>query len=397
MLNALSLLLVTTALSAVMLLVLFSLRGSGVAGIREWSQANALEVLALLLFASRGVLPDPLSIELANTCYLGSIAIMYVGFRRHFGLPLPTRRLAAGLLATLAGVTLFHFGIDALPVRAVLVSLFQAALYAAIVATIPLSPEPRLRYAFLFTRRAALLLAATHVARAFFYGLQIGDPVVFLDPSAWNLGFFAIGALALPVLTLGAVMMANARVIRETAYDADHDHLTGAWSRRAFFRFAEREHARALRVGAELSLLVIDADRFKRINDTHGHAVGDRVLRDMVGHIQEAVRQIDCCARLGGEEFVVLLPDADSDTAATVAERLRAALDRSLPLAPGTIRVAYTVSIGVATLEGAESLAELMVRADAALYAAKAGGRNMVVSAPQAQPKARLRRKADLA
>ncbi|QNB00219.1 GGDEF domain-containing protein [Massilia sp. Se16.2.3] len=280
MLSILSLLLVTTALSVVMLLVLSSLRDSGVAGIREWGQANALEVMAILLFASRGVLPDFLSIEVANTCYLGSIAVMYVGFRRHFALPVPNGRLAAALMATLAGLALFHFGVDALPIRSVLVSSFQAALCVAIGLSIPTTGEPRLRYAFRFTRRAAYFLAICHGARVAYYGLQItpklNTQLPFLDPSAWNVGFLAVGALALPALTLGAVMMANARVLRETAYDADHDHLTGAWSRRAFFRFAEREHARTLRKDADLSLLIFDADHFKRINDTHGHAVGDR-------------------------------------------------------------------------------------------------------------------------
>lgn len=127
----------------------------------------------------------------------------------------------------------------------------------------------------------------------------------------------------------------------------------------------------------------MDVDHFKRINDTHGHAVGDQVLRDLVLHTQEVVRKIDYCARLGGEEFAVLLPDASFETALAVAERVRAALDRSLQLAPATIPVAYTVSIGVAMLEEGENITGLMARADKALYAAKAGGRNRVEAAPE--------------
>jgi len=193
--------------------------------------------------------------------------------------------------------------------------------------------------------------------------------------------FFGFGTMALPALTLGAVMMANAQVISETAYAADHDHLTGAPSRRAFFAAAEREHARAARRASGLGLLLMDVDHFKRINDTHGHAVGDLVLRDLVLHTQEVVRKIDYCARLGGEEFAVLLPDASLETAQHVAERVRAALDRSLQVAGATKPVAYTVSIGVAMLEEGENITGLMARADKALYAAKASGRNRVVSA----------------
>ncbi|KQQ97131.1 GGDEF domain-containing protein [Massilia sp. Leaf139] len=382
MLSALSLLLVTTALSAVMLFVLASLRHSKLEGIREWGQANAAAVLSLLLFAARGVVPDLLSIELANALFLGSVALMLAGFRRHLGLPVPIKPLVGGMLAVMAGLSFFHFGVDSLPLRSVLVSIFHASVYVAIGRTIMPVQEPRLRYAFLFTRRTAFVLGSVHAARGLFYGLQVGTPIGFLDPAPVNLAFFAVGALALPALTLGAVMMANARVLHDTAYAADHDHLTGAWSRRAFFTFAEHEHARAARKGSSLSLLVFDADNFKRINDTHGHASGDRVLRDIVTHAQEVIRKIDYCGRLGGEEFAVLLPDANGQTALEVAARLRTALDRSLPLGPATLPIAYTVSIGVATLAPDETLAGMMERADAALYAAKADGRNRVVSAP---------------
>jgi diguanylate cyclase (GGDEF)-like protein len=390
MLSALSLLLVTTALSVVMLFVLSSLRSSKVEGIREWGQANACAVLALLLFASRGILPDLLSIELANALFLGSAALMLAGFRRHLLAPVPVRPLVLGMLATMAGLTFFHLVVDVLPLRTVMVSVFHASVYVAIGRSIPPAPQPGLAYAYRFTRGAAYVLGAMHACRGIFYALQASTPLDFLDPAAYNLVFFAAGTLALPALTLGAVMMANARVLHDTAYAADHDHLTGAWSRRAFFTFAEHHHARALRLDCCLSLLVFDADHFKRINDTHGHATGDRVLRDIVLHAQEVVRKIDYCARMGGEEFAVLLPDANHQTAMDVAARLRKALDRSLQLAPSTIPVSYTVSIGVATLAPGETLAGLMERADAALYAAKADGRNRVVSAPLPPPAAQV-------
>jgi diguanylate cyclase (GGDEF)-like protein len=187
--------------------------------------------------------------------------------------------------------------------------------------------------------------------------------------------FFSAGALSLPALTLGAVMMANAGLIARAQHAADHDHLTGARSRRAFFELAAREQARALRRGGPLSLLLFDVDHFKRINDTHGHATGDRVLVDIVRRTGAVVRSIDIVARLGGEEFAVLLPDTGADTALVVAERLRKGLDRALDEA------GYTVSIGSATLLAGETIEAMLSRADTALYAAKAGGRNVVVDA----------------
>jgi diguanylate cyclase (GGDEF)-like protein len=386
MLITVSLLLVTTAMSAVMLLVLTSLADSKVAGIREWAQANGVAVIALLMFAARGVIPDVLSIEVANALLLLTASLMLAGYRRYLGLPVPWRWLSAGGAAAFAGVVVFHYVHDSLALRVVSMSAFHVAICFGIYASLPRVADGRLRYPNAFSRMAALLLGLGHFCRGAFYAFIAYQPATLLDPDIANLAFFAIGTLALPALSLGAVMLANARVLNETAYAAEHDHLTGAPSRRAFFEMAERELARARRHGSGLGLLLVDADHFKRINDTYGHGVGDEVLRDLVARTREEIRKIDYFARLGGEEFGVLLPDASFDTTRAVAERLRAALDRpatGVPAAPGP---AYTVSIGLAMLEKGEDFAGLMRRADAALYAAKAGGRNRVEVAAQTNP-----------
>ncbi|MCA1248206.1 diguanylate cyclase [Massilia sp. MS-15] len=381
MLSTLSLLLVTTAMSVVMLLVLSSLADSKLAGIREWGQANAVAIPALLLFAARGTLPDLLTIELANAVFLGTSTLMYVGFRRHLGQPVPWRMLAAGAGAAWTGVVVFHLGHESMPLRITSVSAYHGAVCFGIFASVPVAREARLRYAYRFTRTAALLLGLGHACRGLYYALDAYRPVL-LPPDTANLMFFAIGTLALPALTLGAVMMANARVIADTSYAADHDYLTGAPSRRAFFTLAERELARARRKSSGLGLLLLDADHFKRINDTYGHGVGDQVLCDLVARTQQVIREVDYCARLGGEEFAVLLPDADAASALAVAQRLRAALDRRADDAGNPHGVAYTVSIGLAMLEADEGIGELMQRADRALYQAKTAGRNRVVCAP---------------
>lgn len=382
MLITVSLLLVTTAMSVVMLLVLTSLDGSKVAGVREWRLANGVAVVALLLFAARGLVPDLLSIEVGNALFLLSGGLMLAGFRRYLGLPVPWRLLAGGGVLAFTGVVVFHYLHDSVALRVVAVSAFHAAACLGIHASLPRTAPGRLRYPNAFSRLAALLLGLGHLCRGGFYALEAAAPGVLFDASVASVGFLAFGTLALPALSLGAVMLANARLLNDAAYAADHDHLTGAPSRRAFFESAERELARARRHGGALALLLLDADHFKRINDTHGHAVGDAVLRDLVERTSEVVRKIDYVARLGGEEFGVLLPDTSFETARSVAERLRAALDRPAQSSPAAGGAAYTVSIGLAMLEKGEDLAGLMRRADAALYAAKAGGRNRVEWAP---------------
>jgi len=368
-----------------MLLVLRSLARNGAPGVRAWSQANWLAIVALPLYAGRGTLPDLLSIELANLLFLGAPVMMYAGFLQHLGRPVPVRALAAAVAGATALLALFHYGVDAIAVRVALSSFSHGALYAAIAYALLRQDRPaRMGYPQRFAAGVALLLLAIHGLRTVIYGAHYDARITLFDPTVLNFVFFTLGTLALPVLTLGAVMMANDAIIRRTTWAAEHDHLTGAWSRRAFFSLGEREHERAQRSGNPLSVLVFDVDHFKAINDTHGHAAGDQVLADIVLRTESVIRSVDVCARLGGEEFAVLLPDTAPDTAQLVAERLRAALDQTAGGDRGG-RVGCTVSIGLAALAPGESLAAVLKRADAALYQAKAGGRNRVcVAAPAA-------------
>ena len=169
---------------------------------------------------------------------------------------------------------------------------------------------------------------------------------------------------------------------RDAAEEARHaavcDHLTGIANRRAFFDAAETELRRWRRLPRPLTLVLIDADNFKKINDTHGHPVGDAVLRHIARVMGATFRQVDVVARIGGEEFAVLLPSADLASAQRVAERLRAALEAQPTQTDGG-PVACTVSIGIAAMDDATSSVEaLLKRADEALYAAKHSGRNRV-------------------
>jgi diguanylate cyclase (GGDEF)-like protein len=158
--------------------------------------------------------------------------------------------------------------------------------------------------------------------------------------------------------------------------EAATDPLTGVLNRRALDRLLLREAARGDATGAGLAVLALDLDHFKAINDAHGHAVGDEALRALATRVRSHLRQSDHLARLGGEEFIVLLPGAPLPTALEIAGRLRAAIaDAPLVASP---RVAVTVSIGVACRLHGETGAALLARADAAAYAAKRAGRDRV-------------------
>ncbi len=164
------------------------------------------------------------------------------------------------------------------------------------------------------------------------------------------------------------------------------DALTGAYNRRYIDRRLAEEISRARRTGAKLSLMYIDLDHFKRVNDSVGHQGGDEVLREAAARIKAELRLSDALARFGGEEFVVLLVDADQRSAAVVAERIRARMEHTaVALADGG-EVPVTLSVGVAGLEHVdlkrpveEVALQLLALADSALYRAKQAGRNRVV------------------
>ena len=156
------------------------------------------------------------------------------------------------------------------------------------------------------------------------------------------------------------------------------DPLTGAFNRRHLFDLLNSERLRVLRSGGAFSLLMIDLDLFKRVNDAFGHAAGDAVLREFVLRSRAVVRQTDVICRFGGEEFVVLMPAMQGEGAALLGERLRCAM-ASTPVVFEGASIAFTVSVGVASYRAGERLEELLSRADHRLYMAKEEGRNRVV------------------
>jgi diguanylate cyclase (GGDEF)-like protein len=198
----------------------------------------------------------------------------------------------------------------------------------------------------------------------------------------YSLGWYA--GRSLGVLSAGVVltaMLTTFRRLKATAeFNAAYDHLTDLPNRRSAQDSLTAMFARGRRMHTALALVAFDLDFFKRINDEHGHAAGDAVLRAVGLAVRTAVRPSDTIARIGGEEFLVLLPDADDDAARVVAERLREAL-RTLDFVGPDIRV--TASFGVAHMQDSDVDAEqLLQRADRALYIAKATGRDSVVVAP---------------
>lgn len=177
------------------------------------------------------------------------------------------------------------------------------------------------------------------------------------------------------------IAIQNARLFAEVQQLATLDPLTGLYNRRHFFALAEREYERVLRYRHALSVILLDVDNFKKVNDTYGHRVGDEVLRQVACQCMALLRAIDIVGRYGGEEFIGIIPETDLQDAAQVAERLRQQITQtSIELEHVTLSV--TVSLGVASwpYDNAINLDVLIDRADQALYLAKHLGKNRVVT-----------------
>lgn len=220
-----------------------------------------------------------------------------------------------------------------------------------------------------------------------------------------NDAVFAIAILAWVIVANGQATTAHARPILGMAYLASYllmivngfgflllckqkddahmrrlatiDDLTDTLNRRAFFERAEEAHQQARRLGKPITLMMLDLDHFKQLNDNYGHACGDQALRVFASTAQAILRDRDLLARLGGEEFAVALPGTALDRALVAAERLRNAVSQA-ELGACASGHRMTVSIGLVLIEPDEALTSALARADHALYAAKTGGRNRV-------------------
>jgi diguanylate cyclase (GGDEF)-like protein len=364
---------ITGVMACLMALVLHFQRRSypaSIQGLDHWTAAPLLAFASTVFFGLRGIIPDVMSIMAGNALLFLAVGVQLSGTSRFFGQPLPRLFLPALLAASL--LVLWRVGIHPgqYADRVVFICLVLSALY--VWHALVIWQQPVQSFASRFTFTVLALLTLVMLARAL--TTLHAPPTNLFDRSPIQMIYLVSLSLGLLLLTIGAVLMASERVRQELQQLVTQDSLTGALTRRALFDMGESELLRSRRNGTPISVLMLDLDHFKAINDQHGHGVGDRVITDFVQRAHTQLRRPSILGRYGGEEFVAVLPDTDSSQAMAVAERIRssAVLQSDLPRCG--------VSIGVASTspQGTETLADLIDRADAALYRAKELGRNRV-------------------
>ncbi len=208
------------------------------------------------------------------------------------------------------------------------------------------------------------------------------DPLqAFLTPSPFQGAIFVTAAAAALLATFAFLLLQKERAEGESVRLATMDPLTGAYNRRTFHEIAERELSRIRRADQPLSIIIVDLDHFRPINERYGIRVGDQVLQKIADIVRGALRKEDMLVRYGGEEFLMMLPDVPGPGAVVVAGRIRKAVEAEPLRIEGHV-IPVTVSVGVSARldEGPESIENLLARADDALALAKQRGRNRVVA-----------------
>ena len=294
-----------------------------------------------------------------------------------------TASQAGLLLVTLVMSWLAAADAALVPQRIAVVSALWAGLYLWTATDVWRHVhQSKLRFGLLYA--APLLLAALLLAARSLRAIQAPELVAVEveQNTVLSVGSSLTGLVAGLVLQMMLVGLLVSRLVGRLARLSRHDALTGLLNRRAIDELLVQEEQRARRLTGQavgrVALLMIDIDHFKRLNDSLGHAVGDRALQHLAAVMSAQLRDIDYLARWGGEEFLALLPATTGDEALAIAERLCERV-RSLPLVHDDGRLLLTASVGVADWRGPQdSMADLLRRADAALYDAKRSGRDRV-------------------
>jgi diguanylate cyclase (GGDEF)-like protein len=360
--------------------ILGSLLRTGVPGIGRWCVAHALLGIALAWILVTGAQPGPFATTGAAFIALTALLLLVQGMRQFFGKGYARHDETAAFVIAFAAVVYFTYVSPNIGGKIAVVSILLA--YARIaVGTLALRHTPRdgARYPYRFVAAAAYLGALFHIARALAGGFGVRQ-MEMLDPSPWNVLFLWLAIVTLPCLSTGMVLLAHDQLARRMEQLASIDELTGALMRRAFMEKASAVLREAGAKGKPVSIAILDIDEFKAVNDAFGHAVGDRTLKHVASVVTARLPSSDLFGRLGGEEFAIICVDAQKADAATLMNELRLAVERS-PIEG----VRCTFSAGVECVMPEDTLAAVLARADAALYLAKATGRNRVVTAPEVE------------
>lgn len=350
-------------------------------GVRYWTTGSFLIAFGFLLLLSRGTFPLLLSVIFANTFIIAAFYAFYLGCRAYRGKTVIT---AATLTPFLALVILFMAALayltyveESVALRASLVSLVIACICFLLAFEIAGAPfhDPVLisGLSIIVTLNGVFNLIRAAVT------LTIPDARPLFAGGGLAKAAFSESFIMIFAFTLGYVLMILDHLLVRLRQQAEIDYLTNVFNNRSFIKLVEKARASAARNDSALSLIAIDLDHLKHVNDTYGHAAGDAALQHLSSVVTANLRPGDTLGRTGGDEFMVLLPDTELSDALDIAERLRLKIEQTA-MEFKKERIALTISTGVSGSHRGDKTFDQMAReSDIALYEAKRK-RNRVVA-----------------
>lgn len=346
-------------------------------GLREWFWGFLAALVNISLFLAKPTLPPIMSVGVLQGLFMCTGLMGLLGVYRYLQYPqTPWRALGAMALLGLLAIVFFDLrGMN--PVFSFGAGSVVTGLYFLWAAR-TLWHESSDQYPARKFMTLALLLHGTFTC--FRVLLFSGGTISLMFAHVWwnNAQLIVVEQLIMtPLLGLGILLLVNEKHVFTLRVLAEQDSLTGIRNRRSFLNAMEKSCDQARKTGQPLSILVMDVDHFKSINDNHGHNVGDSVLKKITSIVNAGLRHGDVLGRIGGEEFAVFLPDTDLGAALAIAERIRAKVCAE-PLVVGNTSMNCSVSMGVAVLKDGDSLDDALRHGDQAMYLAKTRGRNRV-------------------
>ena len=347
----------------------------------RFSLALLLFVFGLGLLGLRSFIPDFLSTVVANVLLIYAVGMFYQAIRRFQAVDYNNKFLYAVTAAVALAQFYFTYVDFNFLIRTIVISIAVSVLLLhSAQALLFRQPKPMPTSHWL-TASGFILVALINLGRAAYETIPGNALESYFMPAPVQdvtfLGFF----IGMMTVLFGFVLMIYDKMNLSLELLATHDSLTGMYNRRTILELLKVASAGSRRNQTSLTVMMIDLDDFKSVNDTHGHMEGDGVLREVAATLKAGLREQDAIGRYGGEEFLAVLPNTDEAGAWTLAERLRAAVEKA-SLQAGGQKISLTASIGVASSLHVPNSGDLLLRrADKALMGAKRKGRDQVLMA----------------
>lgn len=389
----------TVAIVLAVIMILIRLTRKTYPGFGLWAVGITFFAAGGFFLTLRNIIPDIFTIVLANVLILTAALCFWEGTRRFHGKEVHKIFFGAIVVSYAMFETYYAFIISDIVMRFTVTSFIMAAIYALVALELLRNAPSDSPFIYKFTAGLFVLYSGFMLVRGFI--IEIYPPSHnLLAPSFLQTTTFLLAMFLGIAWTFSFVMLNSEKLESDLKKAQDQlqkmattDFLTCIPNNRFFLQEGEREILRTRRYDAALSVLMFDIDRFKKINDKHGHAAGDKVLAAFTEICKKHLRDVDIFGRLGGDEFAILSPETDIKGAKMLAKRLLATINKNrIEIEDKNLKI--TTSIGVAELLPKDNdLKPLLKRADEAMYEAKRKGRNQIVVAPEHKQKIKYPRR----